>query len=522
MQQAWDKNGRIYYIDDNGNKVQPKSTLNAFQKLGNNFKALKTNVKNTIDNLGLERSHTYFAPFIDLQEGVKQGFTSKRELPYLAQGRADQEIREANKQQKESQVKNYVGTAISATSAHPLLNIPYIGTGLGGAVYELGQGIASGDNVGDVIDRTKQGFIVGETVGAVPYVGKGLGKTKAGQAVGNQASKLFDYLANTKAGQKVAEIAPKVEDVLMTDIKAFNPNKQTVYHGSPYDFTKFSNKAIGTGEGAQAHGYGHYAAKNKDIAEKYRQILSEIPHNEKIQNRLWYDLKNDRIPQLKDNEERELFEHIAKEITPSEFNTRRLKWYFDSLETPQAKEYADILLNELENNNNQGNLYKLSIPKDDVMLREDLPINQQPKAVQDAINKINQKLGFGNYEDLSKQSLDVSNQIKNQYNFKNIDWQKVRELESLQDEITKKMTAVNPNIIGKNYYKSIGKNSNLLNQHGIKGISYNGGIDGEARVIFNPDDIDIVRKYYNQPQVMEYLQNLQPSLGAVVNTKEWK
>ena len=28
--------------------------------------------------------------------------------------------------------------------------------------------------------------------------------------------------------------------------------------------------------------------------------------------------------------------------------------------------------------------------------------------------------------------------------------------------------------------------------------SYNGGIDGEARVIFNPDDIDII-PYYDNP-----------------------
>ena len=45
----------------------------------------------------------------------------------------------------------------------------------------------------------------------------------------------------------------------------------------------------------------------------------------------------------------------------------------------------------------------------------------------------------------------------------------------------------------------------ILYDKGIKGISYNGGIDGEARVIFNPDDIDIVRKYYNQPNLWQYI-----------------
>lgn len=58
----------------------------------------------------------------------------------------------------------------------------------------------------------------------------------------------------------------------MTDIRAFDPNKQTAYHGSPYDFSKFSNEAIGTGEGAQAHGLGHYTALDKNVADtRYRK-----------------------------------------------------------------------------------------------------------------------------------------------------------------------------------------------------------------------------------------------------------
>lgn len=50
MQQAWDKNGRIYYIDDNGNRVQPKSTLNAFQKLGMQAKASLGNINRWLQN----------------------------------------------------------------------------------------------------------------------------------------------------------------------------------------------------------------------------------------------------------------------------------------------------------------------------------------------------------------------------------------------------------------------------------------------------------------------------------------
>lgn len=47
------------------------------------------------------------------------------------------------------------------------------------------------------------------------------------------------------------------------------------YHGSPAAFDRFSNDYIGTGEGAQAYGVGHYAAENEGIARSYRDALSQ-------------------------------------------------------------------------------------------------------------------------------------------------------------------------------------------------------------------------------------------------------
>lgn len=49
---------------------------------------------------------------------------------------------------------------------------------------------------------------------------------------------------------------------------------QSAYHGSPHIFDRFSLDAIGTGEGAQAYGYGLYFAGRKEIAEHYRRALS--------------------------------------------------------------------------------------------------------------------------------------------------------------------------------------------------------------------------------------------------------
>jgi hypothetical protein len=47
-----------------------------------------------------------------------------------------------------------------------------------------------------------------------------------------------------------------------------------VYHGSPFKFDKFASKAIGSGEGAQAYGYGHYLAESPDVAKGYATNLA--------------------------------------------------------------------------------------------------------------------------------------------------------------------------------------------------------------------------------------------------------
>lgn len=49
-----------------------------------------------------------------------------------------------------------------------------------------------------------------------------------------------------------------------------------VYHGTPADFDKFDSEFMGSGEGAQAYGHGHYLAENQAVADEYRK---NITHN---------------------------------------------------------------------------------------------------------------------------------------------------------------------------------------------------------------------------------------------------
>ncbi|MFC4353172.1 hypothetical protein ACFOW6_16605 [Fodinicurvata halophila] len=60
----------------------------------------------------------------------------------------------------------------------------------------------------------------------------------------------------------------------------FDPNDprilyQSAYHGTPHLFEKFSTDRIGTGEGAQAFGWGLYFAGRREVAEHYRKALTD-------------------------------------------------------------------------------------------------------------------------------------------------------------------------------------------------------------------------------------------------------
>lgn len=47
------------------------------------------------------------------------------------------------------------------------------------------------------------------------------------------------------------------------------------WHGSPYVFDTFATEHIGTGEGAQAHGWGLYFAADRGVAERYKNVLTD-------------------------------------------------------------------------------------------------------------------------------------------------------------------------------------------------------------------------------------------------------
>ena len=235
---------------------------------------------------------------------------------------------------------------------------------------------------------------------------------------------------------------------------------QKAYHGSPYTFDHFDLGAIGTGEGAQGHGWGLYFAQDKQIAKTYKDTLShhmygdnDLQFNEEALNKL-YSTLSDKAHTEADYDKLSVIENILITHTEDDvlnnsdemFDTEAIKWWKTQRERYLNKEYKE------------STLFEVDIPEDDVLLDEKRNINEQPKKVQQAVRKMYRSLGY--------------------------------------------KTSALKYVTGKEFYDTVAAEkggqkeaSEFINEHGIKGITYDGGNDGKCFVVFDDKAIQIINRY---------------------------
>ena len=144
----------------------------------------------------------------------------------IARIKADFEAKnkEIDRQHRKNMGRIGAGALLEVASLHPILNIPYVGTGLGGALFEAGNAIMEGKKAKDIAKDAGIGFAVGESVGAIPYVGKYASKTKAGQAVANKVAPTVESLLNSSIGKKTGDIIGKLGAELNKPRTFINPS----------------------------------------------------------------------------------------------------------------------------------------------------------------------------------------------------------------------------------------------------------------------------------------------------------
>lgn len=182
---------------------------------------------------------------------------------------------------------------------------------------------------------------------------------------------------------------------------------QPVFHGSPHrgiENSGFSLQKIGTGEGAQAYGWGLYFAGKREVAEHYRKTLSDgtgdtgsvFVRGEKIDpfspeghaaRLLFY---ND-AREIKSSAKQWLKEAKAGELwavdTAKKAGTTAVDYYTRLLDFVGSHSRRDIRVE-------RGQLYTAEIPDDGDLVDYDAPIAKQSRAVQNVARDFLREAGY--------------------------------------------------------------------------------------------------------------------------------
>ena len=268
---------------------------------------------------------------------------------------------------------------------------------------------------------------------------------------------------------------------------------QSAFHGSPHNELEdghFSLEKIGTGEGFAAHGYGLYYTSKFDIADlKYRRMLAQpyqkfVSFGDAVYNKktkkydnafnfksIEYKVYSDYIDAGKD------YDTLIKSYKSLENINADIK---DRIAI--AKKYADKLDDArefIDDSMAVGQVYEVDLPENPYLLDEQKPVNQQSehirKAVRDIMNKYpDEYKSSENYEAGSFGDALTGGSFYKQLMF-------IAQRNGTSDKIEQMKFA-----------------SKILEENGIKGITYDGRVDGRCFVIFNPDDVQVIRKFYQQ------------------------
>jgi GNAT superfamily N-acetyltransferase len=248
-----------------------------------------------------------------------------------------------------------------------------------------------------------------------------------------------------------------------------------VWHGSPHDHNKFDSNKIGTGEGAQVFGYGHYFTDSEDIAKFYRDKLS--PKTANIN--LFGSKKKITVKDFRTIDGINVVKGITKideainsldsmlavaKINPEIYSKSDIKYATQDLELLKK-------INKAGGINRYGKVYEVELaPSQDEYLDWDKPISEQSALVKNAIEKL--------------QSKSASHHIDGDITAKDI-YKFAGELQAADE-----------------FGEGDKGSSGLLRSLGIRGIRYSAGslsfgssTDANNYVIFDDNDIEIVAKY---------------------------
>lgn len=264
------------------------------------------------------------------------------------------------------------------------------------------------------------------------------------------------------------------------DSRTPNIYYQAAYAGSRVDYDQPSLEAIGSGEGAQAHGWGLYYALNPVIAEQYRAKLTAGISSVEYDGKTYTEKDGFQYQTLKYLANSNLGFDESKQIILRNLNNDiNNGWIGKDLGNLVYKKFVDSITPEkiksAKVNQNIGQVHEVDIPEMDVLLDEQKMLIDQSEFVQKKIWEINDKLNLG-IKDSGIRGGEIYQRIANAMD------------EFILDE--------DGNV--KEYNDIFKQASQYLDKEGIKGITYDGRQDGRCFVIFNPESVKVLRKKFDE------------------------
>ena len=302
---------------------------------------------------------------------------------------------------------------------------------------------------------------------------------------------------------------------------------QTAYHGTPHKFKDFSLEHIGTGEGAQAHGWGLYFAQDRKVSEDYRNRLRtgrsrgqlfevDIPENDVLLDE-----------QKSFGEQPDAVKHALLAVYKS-FPKERLAI---------VREEAKALVGRDKVLVDKGD--KLNLERQQLFNRKRAlkTVNaERPAGTNPFDPKSSAKL-FDLGRDYLRQmySPEQIARLENDAEYLTAEkaalkeklddiGRKIEENERRIEEKRKKdrdaidrarLNTLLAKMDGASLYSGISAMadspraaSELLNAHGVRGITYDGGQDGRSFVVFDDKAIDVLKTFYQeQADAVSYPNN---------------
>ena len=199
---------------------------------------------------------------------------------------------------------------------------------------------------------------------------------------------------------------------------------QAAWHGTPHIFDEFTTDAIGTGEGAQVHGWGLYFAADERVAKGYQYRLTGNNNTPIAKATISFNGEtfvmegNNRSEYMKFEPVADFYSNNPEDIKANAFaqviendgdvqaaiarfeqrikDDKRGLYPSDKIDMEYVQKMVDFLKTikgtpkiKIEKTPAAGALFKVDIPEDDEMLQEHKEMDEQPEVVKKLLSNFN-------------------------------------------------------------------------------------------------------------------------------------